>query len=315
MVDIKVSVIIPTFNSGKTLERCLASVRANRSKYYYEVIVVDAGSDDCTIEVAKKYADKILNGLPLTVNRNEGVKNAIGDVISFTDSDCIVPENWIDWLVDGLLRLNKQNSKVIGVGGGNIPLLENPSLIELAIAEALRSPLISFRARNVNVYQNEQEVLHNPPMNSAYFEWALKKVGGFQEEYGYGGEDLALDAKLTSNGFKLYYLPQEVVYHAHPSNFKGFIKKMYKLGISRIRVGRQFKQYLQLQHYGVIFLCLMTFSPLVFIPFGMSLVNGAYTSYRRQNLLLFLPLVVLTMSFYVSYGFGEIVGILKGEKA
>lgn len=314
MPKTKVSIVIPTLNSARTIDKCLASIRANNSRYKYEIIVVDAGSSDKTVEIAKKHADKVLNGSPHRINRNKGVDSAEGDIICFTDSDCTVPEDWIDRLVDGLLRLNEKDSKIVSAGGGNVPLLENPSLIELAVSKVVRSPLVSFRARNIAIYKDECEVLHNPPMNSAYFKSAIKEVGGFQEEYGYGGEDIELDAKISATGYKLYYLPQVFVHHMHYSNFRKFVKQMYKHGIGRIRVGRKFKKYLLFHHYGPLFLCLMTFSPLFFIPLGMGLFNSAYTSFKERSSKLFFPLTLLTVSFYVSYGFGEVVQLIKRKR-
>lgn len=315
MSEIKASVIIPTLNSAETAERCLASIRKNVSRYKYEVIVVDAGSTDGTLSIARRYADKVLNGVPSRINRNKGVANAEGEVLCFTDSDCIVPEDWIDKLVDGLLRLNERDDRIIGVGGGNIPLLENPSPMELTISMALRSPLVAFRARNTAIYEREQEVSHNPPLNSACFKYTVEQVGGFEEEQGYGyGEDVALDTRLIKNGYKLYYLPDVVVRHKHPSTWKSFVKQMYAYGWGRVKLGKRFQKNFQFHHYGPIFLCLMTFSPLFFIPLGMGLANGVDTGLKERSLKLFFLLTFLTMSFYVSYGFGEIVSFLKGRE-
>jgi len=127
MPDIDVSVIIPTLNSADTLEKCLASVSLNHSRYRHEIIVVDAGSTDGTLDIARRYTDKVLNGSPARINRNQGIKEASGDVICFTDSDCIVPVGWIDMMVDGLLRLHRQDNTVAGVGGGNVPPPESTS--------------------------------------------------------------------------------------------------------------------------------------------------------------------------------------------
>jgi Glycosyltransferases involved in cell wall biogenesis len=107
MSEVKVSVVIPTLNSAQTLEKCLSSIRSNNSKYKYEIIVADAGSKDETLEIAKRYADKVLAGMPKRINRNVGVQDAEGEIICFTDSDCVVPDNWIDELANGLLRLNR----------------------------------------------------------------------------------------------------------------------------------------------------------------------------------------------------------------
>lgn len=316
MAEVSVSVVIPTFNSARTLEECLSSIRANMTRYKYEVIVADAGSADATQEVARRYADKVLvlPSNPPRINRQQGVDSATGDVICFTDSDCVVPRDWIDNLVDGLLRLNQRDPQVVGVGGGNVPLLEDPSFMETAIAKAMRSPLVSFKARNTAVYQRERQVPHNPPMNSALFKWAIQKVGGFEEGHGYGGEDMALDAKLVRQGFKLYYLPEVLVDHRHRSSFKAFVRQMYRLGRASVRIRRQFKGYLPFFYYGPTLLFLMSLTPLIVIPLGMALANASYVCLRERNPLLFGHLTLLTLAFYFSYGLGQVSFMLREQR-
>ncbi len=303
-----VSVVVPTFESVGTLEKCLSSIRANRSKYSYEIIVADAGSQDDTLKIAGKYADKVLNGIPRRINRNIGVAHARGDIICFTDSDCTVPENWIQGLVDGLLRLNNADSSVAGIGSGNITA-ENSTLQEQAIAAAMRSPLISFKARNTAVYDTECRVTHNPPMNSACFKRVIEEVGGFREEPGYP-EDLDLDAKILERGYKLYYLPGLLVYHKHKTNYKKFARQMRDFGGKRVRVNRNHKSIARFYHYGPLILCLMLYSPLFFLPLFMALANAVYVSVKEKTTSLILPLIRLTLSFYRSYGLGELNAIM-----
>jgi len=313
MSAVKVSVVVPVLNSSHSLESCLASIKRNNGKYQYEVIVVDAGSTDVSMEIANKYADKVINGTPHQINRNKGIANAEGEIICFTDSDCIVPEKWLERLADGLRKLNKKDSKVVGVGGGNIPLLENPSLEELAISLAMRSPFISFRARNTANYETEQLVSHNPPLNSACFKWAIEEVQGFREESGYP-EDLDLDAKIVNRGYKLYYLPDLLVQHKHKSSFEKFARQMEDFGRKRARVNRVHKHIAGLHHYGPLLLCLMLYSPLLFIPVSMALANALYMSLKEHNLRLFTPIARLTLSFYRNYGMGEIKALRRNER-
>ena len=313
MSEVKVSVVIPAFNSAQTLEKCLTSIRSNTSKYSYEIIVVDAGSDGETIEIAKKHADKVLSGMPSRINRNKGIKAAQGEIICFTDSDCVVPEDWIDKLVDGLLRLNGKDNKVVGVGGSNISSFENHSPVELAISKAMRSPLISFRARNTAIYKDERQVVHNPPINSALFKWVIKEVGGFREEPGYP-EDLDLDIKIIENGYKLYYLPSPSVQHKHKTSPQGFAEQMRDFGRKRVRVKREHVKAWRFYHYGPLFLYLMLYSPLFFIPLAMALVNAIYVSFQAKNLRLLGAIFKLTISFYKNYGSGEAEILLRGRK-
>jgi glycosyltransferase involved in cell wall biosynthesis len=312
MPRIRVSVVIPTLNSAETLEKCLASIKNNNGQYEKEIIVVDAGSSDETLDIAKVYADKVLTGVPNRINRNKGVECAAGDIICFTDSDCIVPENWLDGLVNGLLRLNDRDKKVVGVGGGNVPLLENHSSVELVISKVIRSPLVSFGARNIAIYQDEREVSHNPPLNSALFKRTIEEVGGFKEEPGYP-EDQDLDAKIIGKGYKLYYLPDLPVYHKHKTSFEKFARQMQDFGEKRVRVNREHKHIRRFYHYGPLFLCLMLYSPFFFFPLAMALVNAGYVSFQERSLRFFIPVTFLSLVFYRSYGLGEIKAI-KGTK-
>ncbi len=313
MSDIRVSVVIPTLNSAETLGKCLSSVRSNKTKYEYEVIVVDAGSSDETLVIAAKYADKVLKGTPSRINRNKGVEEASGNIICFTDSDCIVPEAWIEELVNGLLRLSEKDNSVVAVGSGNISLSENSPPVELAISKAIRSPLISFKSRNTAVYKEERQVLHNPPLNSAIFKRVIEEVGGFREEPGYP-EDLDLDIKINEKGYKLYYLTSPLVHHKHKTNPRKFAAQMRDFGRKRVRVNREHPGISRFYHYGPLFLYLMLLSPLFFIPLVLALINAVYMSLKEKNLRLFTPIFRLTLSFHWNYGIGEADILFKEKK-
>jgi len=94
-----VSVVIPTYNSEKTLEMCLESiVNQDYPEDRVEVIIVDGGSVDRTLEIARRYTNKIFNN-PLRTGeagKAVGVKKAKGDLIALIDSDNILPTK--DWL-------------------------------------------------------------------------------------------------------------------------------------------------------------------------------------------------------------------------
>jgi len=85
---IRFSIIIPAYNSEKTLFTCLESLEdQSLSKEAYEVIIVDDGSTDSTATIAKKFNNKYIyqtNQGPASA-RNKGVKSAVGDIILFTE--------------------------------------------------------------------------------------------------------------------------------------------------------------------------------------------------------------------------------------
>jgi len=97
----KVSVIIAAHNEERTLARCLSAV-LNQAYKDYEILVVDNNSTDKTSEIIKKFQKKdkkvryvFEKRRGRGAARNAGIKEAKGEIIAMTDSDCIVPENWL----------------------------------------------------------------------------------------------------------------------------------------------------------------------------------------------------------------------------
>lgn len=103
----KFSIIVPVYNVEKYIERCLDSL-INQSYDDYEIIIVNDGSTDSSVDIIKKYLDnskiKLINeeNKGLSAARNNGVKNASGDYLIFVDSDDYIDKNL-------LLTLSKIN--------------------------------------------------------------------------------------------------------------------------------------------------------------------------------------------------------------
>jgi len=87
---VKISVVVPTRNSGRTLAACLSSLRS-QTHPEVEVVVVDNNSDDATPEIAAKLADVVENrGPERSAQRNRGTAISTGDVVLFIDSDMVL---------------------------------------------------------------------------------------------------------------------------------------------------------------------------------------------------------------------------------
>lgn len=88
-----VSFVVPTRNSARTIEACLRAIRA-QSHTSAELIVVDNGSHDGTPEIARKYAEQLLNeGPERSHQRNVGAAASSGEFLVFIDSDMEVPSS------------------------------------------------------------------------------------------------------------------------------------------------------------------------------------------------------------------------------
>lgn len=106
----KFSIIVPIYNVEAYLEKCLASIK-NQTYKDYEVILVNDGTKDNSMEIAKKYPFKIINqkNQGLSMARNTGVKEATGEYIIFLDSDDYIEKD----LLKELDKASKNNPDII----------------------------------------------------------------------------------------------------------------------------------------------------------------------------------------------------------
>jgi glycosyltransferase involved in cell wall biosynthesis len=98
---VKVSFVIPTLNSAKTLEECLSAILSQRvPRAEYEIVIADAGSSDETVAIARRLGvDRVVEN-PLKTGeagKTAGIKAATGDVIALVDSDNVLPDGrWLE---------------------------------------------------------------------------------------------------------------------------------------------------------------------------------------------------------------------------
>jgi glycosyltransferase involved in cell wall biosynthesis len=90
-----VSVIVPTYNSDKTLEECLSALAGQNYKNI-EIIITDSFSKDKTKEISRRFTDKIIDAESLALARKKGVEMAGGKYILFLDSDQIINPDTIE---------------------------------------------------------------------------------------------------------------------------------------------------------------------------------------------------------------------------
>ena len=95
-----ISVIIPTLNEELTLEKSLISVGNSKD---VEIIVSDGGSDDATLAIAERLADKTLSSPSgRGAQLNQGAAAALGDILLFLHADTILPAGWEDYIGEAL---------------------------------------------------------------------------------------------------------------------------------------------------------------------------------------------------------------------
>lgn len=192
----KVSVAVLTKNSEATVGKSLESI-FRQTRKPDEVIVVDGGSTDGTLEIVRRYPVKLVQepGLGFGHARNLGVKNANGDVVFFIDSDCYAETQWIEKTLPRF-----KDSEIVGVTG--VTRLWN---INDAVARFL-----AFVTGRMEMSTQRTFVKLAPTMNLALRRKVILEVGGFDETL-IRCEDTDLTYKVTQR-YKILYEPEAVVW-------------------------------------------------------------------------------------------------------
>jgi glycosyltransferase involved in cell wall biosynthesis len=121
--DLRVSVIIPALNEEEMIGKCLDCLEQSEfPRSSFEVIVVDNGSTDRTMEIGRSYSPRLnimvvqKAGVNISALRNLGAAEAKGEILAFLDADCMVPRNWLRNAAQQL------RSKDAGIVGGSISI-------------------------------------------------------------------------------------------------------------------------------------------------------------------------------------------------
>jgi glycosyltransferase involved in cell wall biosynthesis len=201
-----VSVIIPTLNSGKTLERCLKSIQ-NQNYKKIEVIIVDAFSKDETRKIAEQLADKIfLLAEERSYARNFGAKQAKGRFLFFVDSDMELTPNVIAECVT-LCAYKKADAVIIPEETFGDGFLAECRKLEK------RMRIKEFYGEAPRFFKKE----------------VFQSVGGYDSNL-VTGEDFELAQRVYKAGFLMERCNAPIKHHEENLSLKQLVKKVYYYG-------------------------------------------------------------------------------------
>ncbi len=232
-----ISVVIPAYNAASTLPDCLRALsRQVDLPAPFEVLVIDDGSNDGTSDVVRQFLARqpLRAGFQSTLRllqqphvgaaaaRNRGIQAARGELIFFTDADCVPADGWL-----AAMARPFEQPQVIGCKG--IYATQQRELVA-------RFAQVEYEVK-YQALKSRQAIDFVDTYSAGYRRSALLAAGGFDSSFpGASVEDVELAFRLSKLGHRLIFNPAAVVWHRHPSTLAGYLGRKALYGFWRTRV-------------------------------------------------------------------------------
>lgn len=239
----KYSIIIPVYNRPDEVQELLDSLTRQTYKSF-EVIIVEDGSTNKCDEVVAQF-DKILdihyyfkkNG-GQGFARNYGYERATGDYFIVFDSDCLIPEKYLE------IVNNRLSENFLDAFGGPDKAADSFTNVQKAISYSMTSPMSTGGIRG-----NKKRLggtFHPRSFNMGISREVYEKTKGYILPR--MGEDIEFSIRIINSGFTTGLIPEAHVYHKRRTNFKQFYKQLHFFGGARININRYHKGQIKLVH-------------------------------------------------------------------
>lgn len=279
-VRIKVSVIVPCYNAEKTLPACLGAI--NNSDYdNYELIVVDDGSTDGSLQIARQFSDRVIEigeNRGVTAARNQGAREASGEILLFVDSDIILRKDTISRLTEGF-----SCPETVVYQGVHSKIPANPGFGPSYVALEWHFNM----AHNLGEGNIAECFFAECGAIRRDFFW---KIGGFDEGFkGAGGEEFEISQRIMART-RIKCNPRIETDHFYQGIW-GRTKTLFRRSPSYLEVMKRQRRFTRILRgnifFGVVFSALGLISLLIalFIPkclmfFPFFLAIGLLVNYR-----------------------------------
>lgn len=217
-----VSVYIPCYNAAEFIVRSIEGA-LRQTHPADEILVVDDGSRDATLEIAARYPVRIVpheRNLGLAAARNSAFREARNEFVASLDADCVPAPDWLEKLVPHL-----EDPQVAGVAG--------------RLTEGIQHSLAD-RWRHAHMPQEwGSAAIRNPRFlfgsNTLFRKSVVKAAGYYDESMRTNGEDVELSRSIRAGGFELVYEPAARVTHLRHDTIRSVLDtywRWWRFGVS-----------------------------------------------------------------------------------
>jgi GT2 family glycosyltransferase len=228
---IRTSVILCVRNGAATIAEQLAALAAQNAAEDWELVVVDNGSTDATVEIVRRWEPRLPSvtiapageRAGLAYARNVGARAARGRVFAFCDADDVADPGWL-----GALSVGVGEAEMVG---GRLEL------------ESLNSPLaLHWRARpeSLTLPTALGYLTYAPGANFAIGADVFEAVGGCDERFTACGDDLDLSWRIQRAGGSLLFAPEAIMHYRLRPDVRGVMRQRYRYGQAEALLRQKF---------------------------------------------------------------------------
>lgn len=223
----RASIIIPTFNGASRIGNCLNALLEQAGRIDAEILVVDDGSTDETAGVVQALGVRLIhqaNAGPAAA-RNRGAAAARGEILLFTDDDCVPMPDWLDAMLTPF-----EDPEIVGAKG--VYRTHQKSLVARFVqAEYEDKYRLMARFNTIDFIDT---------YSAAFRRNRFWEMSGYDTSFPVAcAEDIELSYRMSARGWKLVFVPQAVVYHTHPDTISKYLRKKYKFAFWRVLAVRK----------------------------------------------------------------------------
>lgn len=314
------SIIIPVYNRPEEIAELLQSISRQTYSNFEVIIVEDGSTETCKSEI-DNFAEKLdilyffKENTGQGFSRNFGFEKAKGDYLIVFDSDCILPETYLQTVEDHL------TNKHLDAFGGPDKADKSFTNIQKAINYSMTS---IFTTGGIRGGKKHAGTYHPRSFNMGISREVYEKTGGYIITR--MGEDIEFSIRIINNGFKVGFIEEAYVYHKRRTSLGQFYKQLHFFGRARINISRFYGNELKLVHFFPLFflvswlvLLLAWFvnKPLFFLASGVAVIYYALIfidSTIKNNSLLVGVLSMITSTVQLSaYAIGMLTEFFKGK--
>ncbi len=334
-MSIEYSILIPTLNEELYIEDCLLSlVEKNDLINYCEILIIDGGSDDKTIEILESLQTKysnihiLHNPKKITPSAlNIGINASKGKYIIRLDAHAEYCKHYIDKTIK---YLDKSDSKVLNIGGYIITKSKKNNLLAEAISNVLSS-IFGVGNSHFRTQKPSKPLYVDTVPFGGFKKDAFLRLGLFDETEP-RNEDLEFNNRIRSSGYKIILQPDLWSIYYSRNDIKSFLIQAFDNGYIVTKNITRGKFFHNIRHYVPLFFSIFIISIIFinlffndsilqyyfnFILFLYIVLNSIFTiinsiASSKVSLLITMPFMYFLLHFV--YGLGSIRGLLNSLK-